>query len=72
MTFISPVYPSSTVPGVLRTVKPFLMAKPLLGLTCTSLLCGISMYKPVGIRALPNGSNVTFSLARKSNPESLP
>jgi hypothetical protein len=33
ITLISPLYPESTVPGVFRTVNPWFIANPLLGLT---------------------------------------
>ena len=64
------------VPGLLRTVTPFLIARPDLGLICTSCPSGISIIKPVGIKDLHPGINIlpkflmlSGKLARRSAPD---
>ena len=45
MTPISPLYPSSIVPGEFTSVIPFFNAKPLLGLICASVFLGNSIFE---------------------------
>ena len=49
-----------------KTVKPWLIANPLLGLTWISNSSGIDNLIPVGTNALPNGCSIISTVEYKS------
>ena len=59
------------MPGEFKTVIPYLIDNPLLGLTWASCPSGIEIDNPVGINFLSKGDNIIFSIifALRSNPE---